>query len=151
MAGAAARTEEQASSLEETAASMEEMTSTVQQNADNSRQANQLASSAHDQASEGGEVVGRAVEAMGAIDDLVDANRLNVQLLASVPAVVLVLGGYPALFNTPWEGVARIPRCVKAHDVRSFHPGQVAIGSRPPSSTWRARAGCDPCARCTCR
>ena len=87
------------------------------------------------------------LRAMGAIDDLVDANRLNVQLLASVPAVVLVLGGYPALFNTPWEGVARIPRCVKAHDVRSFHPGQVAIGSRPPSSTWRARAGCDPCAR----
>ena len=38
------------------------------------------------------------LRAMGAIDDLVDANRLNVQLLASVPAVVLVLGGYPALF-----------------------------------------------------
>ena len=33
------------------------------------------------------------LKAMGAIDDLVDANRLNVQLLASVPAVVLVVGG----------------------------------------------------------
>ncbi|MEQ8495793.1 MAG: PAS domain S-box protein, partial [Gammaproteobacteria bacterium] len=64
-----ARTEEQASSLEETAASMEEMTSTVQQNADNSRQANQLASSARDQASEGGEVVGRAVSAMAEINE----------------------------------------------------------------------------------
>ena len=63
-----ARTEEQASSLEETAASMEEMTSTVQQNADNSRQANQLAASARDQAAQGGEVVGRAVEAMAGIN-----------------------------------------------------------------------------------
>ena len=31
---------------------------------------------------------------------------------------------YPALFNTPREGVARGRRCAKAHDVRSFHPGQ---------------------------
>ncbi|MBX9606476.1 MAG: PAS domain S-box protein [Gammaproteobacteria bacterium] len=62
------RTEEQASSLEETAASMEEMTSTVQQNAENSRQANELAASARDQAAEGGEVVGRAVDAMSAIN-----------------------------------------------------------------------------------
>ncbi|OOZ38570.1 hypothetical protein BOW53_15015 [Solemya pervernicosa gill symbiont] len=63
-----ARTEEQASSLEETASSMEEMTSTVKQNADNARQANQLAASARDQASEGGEVVGSAVNAMAEIN-----------------------------------------------------------------------------------
>ena len=31
------------------------------------------------------------LKAMGAIDDLVDANRLNVQLLASVPAVLLLI------------------------------------------------------------
>ena len=26
------------------------------------------------------------------------------------------------------EGVARFPPCAKGHDVRSFHPGQVALG-----------------------
>jgi len=62
------RTEEQAASLEETASSMEELTSTVKQNADNARQANQLATGARDQAEAGGEVVGRAVAAMGEIN-----------------------------------------------------------------------------------
>lgn len=62
------RTEEAASSLEETASSMEEMTSTVKQNADNAREANQLASSTRDQAEKGGEVVGRAVNAMTEIN-----------------------------------------------------------------------------------
>ena len=63
------RTEEMASSLEETASSMEEMTSTVRQNADNARQANQLAAGAREQAERGGEVVGKAVTAMGAINE----------------------------------------------------------------------------------
>ncbi|RDH84680.1 MAG: methyl-accepting chemotaxis protein [endosymbiont of Galathealinum brachiosum] len=62
------RTEEQASSLEETASSMEEMTSTVKQNADNAREANQLAAAARDQAEKGGEVVQKAVDAMGEIN-----------------------------------------------------------------------------------
>lgn len=62
------RTEEQASSLEETASSMEELTGTVTQNADNARQANQLASSARDEATKGGEVVGKAVSAMSEIN-----------------------------------------------------------------------------------
>ncbi len=62
------RTEEQASSLEETASSMEQMTSTVKQNADNARQANQLAAAARDQAEKGGEVVQKAVDAMGEIN-----------------------------------------------------------------------------------
>ncbi len=62
------RTEEQASSLEETASSMEEMTSTVKSNADNAKQANQLASAARDKAQEGGEVVDKAVTAMGEIN-----------------------------------------------------------------------------------
>ena len=62
------RTEEQASSLEETASSMEELTSTVRQNADNARQANQLAAGARDQAEQGGEVVQKAVSAMGEIN-----------------------------------------------------------------------------------
>jgi methyl-accepting chemotaxis protein len=63
------RTEEQASSLEETASSMEEMTSTVKHNADNASQANQLAGAARGLARKGGDVVGRAITAMGAIND----------------------------------------------------------------------------------
>ena len=62
------RTEQQASNLEETAASMEEMASTVKQNADNAQQANQLAISARAVATEGGNVVGQAVEAMAHIE-----------------------------------------------------------------------------------
>jgi len=62
------RTEEQASSLEETASSMEQMTSTVKQNADNAREANQLAAAARDQAEKGGDVVHKAVNAMGEIN-----------------------------------------------------------------------------------
>nr|WP_252734128.1 methyl-accepting chemotaxis protein [Pseudoalteromonas sp. C2R02] len=63
------RTEEQASSLEETASSMEEMTSTVRQNADNAKVANELAANTQDQASQGGQVVQRAVTSMAEIND----------------------------------------------------------------------------------
>ncbi|WP_245585324.1 methyl-accepting chemotaxis protein [Pleomorphomonas koreensis] len=62
------RTEQQASNLEETAASMEEMAATVKQNADNAQQANQLAASARVTATDGGEVVGKAVGAMSRIE-----------------------------------------------------------------------------------
>ena len=61
------RTEQQASALEQTAASMEELTSTVKQNADNARQANQLAMSASSVAVQGGAVVSKVVDTMGAI------------------------------------------------------------------------------------
>jgi methyl-accepting chemotaxis protein len=64
----AARTEHQASSLQQTASSMEELTGTVKQNADNARQANSLASNASAVATEGGTVVLRVIETMGAID-----------------------------------------------------------------------------------
>lgn len=63
------RTQEQSSALEETASSLEEMTATVKQNASNATQANQLASGARDAAEKGGQVVGAAVAAMGAITD----------------------------------------------------------------------------------
>ena len=62
------RTEQQASNLEETAASMEEMAATVKQNADNAQQANQLAASARGTATDGGDVVGKAVGAMSRIE-----------------------------------------------------------------------------------
>jgi methyl-accepting chemotaxis protein len=63
------RTQQQAAALEETASSMEEMTATVKQNADNARQANQLAVGAREQAERGGEVVHRAIGAMGEINN----------------------------------------------------------------------------------
>ncbi|MBN5088312.1 PAS domain-containing protein [Stenotrophomonas maltophilia] len=62
------RTEQQAANLEETAASMEELTSTVRQNAEHARQANQLAQDAHGVASQGGDIVGKVVITMSAIE-----------------------------------------------------------------------------------
>lgn len=62
------RTEAQAASLEQTASSVEQFTATVKQNADNAAQANSLASSARTEAEKGGDVVGRAVEAMREIN-----------------------------------------------------------------------------------
>jgi methyl-accepting chemotaxis protein len=59
-----ARTEKQAASLQETAASMHEITTTVRNSADHAQQANQVASAARQAAEHGGEVVGRAVQAM---------------------------------------------------------------------------------------
>jgi methyl-accepting chemotaxis protein len=59
-----ARTEKQAASLQETAASMQEITTTVRNSADNAQQANQVAAGARQAAEHGGEVVGRAVDAM---------------------------------------------------------------------------------------
>ena len=63
----AQRTQEQASSLEETASSMEELTSTVQSSADHAAEAHRLAVAARAQAEQGGQVVERAIVAMGAI------------------------------------------------------------------------------------
>lgn len=62
------RTEEQASSLEETASSMEEMTSTVKQSAEHAGHANDLAIEARTKATQGGEVVAKAVSAMSEIN-----------------------------------------------------------------------------------
>jgi methyl-accepting chemotaxis protein len=97
------RTEEQASSLEETAASMEEMTSTVKQNADSAQQANQLANTARNDAEKGGQVVTRAVDAMGAITDsstriadiisTIDAIAFQTNLLALNAAVEAARAG----------------------------------------------------------
>lgn len=63
-----ARTESQASSLEQTAASIEELSSIVRQNADNASQANQLAFAAAGTATRGGEMMGKVVDTMSAIN-----------------------------------------------------------------------------------
>jgi methyl-accepting chemotaxis protein len=62
------RTEQQASALQQTAATMEELGTTVRNNADNAGQANQLAQGASAVAARGGEVVGKVVTTMQAIN-----------------------------------------------------------------------------------
>jgi methyl-accepting chemotaxis protein len=62
------RTEKQSSNLQETAASMDQLIGTVKNNANNAKQANNLAASARQSAEHGGDVVSRAVQAMGEIN-----------------------------------------------------------------------------------
>mmetsp|Transcript_13868 Transcript_13868/g.15638 ORF Transcript_13868/g.15638 Transcript_13868/m.15638 type:complete len:896 (-) Transcript_13868:106-2793(-) len=53
------------------------------------------------------------LQAMGSIDDLMDANRLNVQLLATIPAVLLVTFGtrffFTALYSLRSKGLVGLP------------------------------------------
>jgi len=53
------------------------------------------------------------LQAMGSIDDLMDANRLNVQLLATIPAVLLVTFGtrffFAALYSLRSKGLVGLP------------------------------------------
>ena len=65
----AQRSEHQASSLEETTATMEELSATVRQDADNAQEANRVATAAREAATTGGEIVDRAVTAMGGIEE----------------------------------------------------------------------------------
>jgi methyl-accepting chemotaxis protein len=62
------RTEEQAASLEQTSASMEQIAATVKKNAENAQQANASASDTRTVADRGGQVVGKAVDAMAKIE-----------------------------------------------------------------------------------
>lgn len=62
------RTEQQAASLEETASSMNEMTTSVIANASKTDQANQMSEDAEKRATEGGEVVKKAIGAMQSIN-----------------------------------------------------------------------------------
>jgi methyl-accepting chemotaxis protein len=79
-----ARTEQQAGSLEETASSMEELTSTVRHNADNADRANQMALAASHVAVRGGEIVGKVVDTMGAIDG---ASRKIVDIIGVIDGI----------------------------------------------------------------
>ena len=62
------RTEEQASSLEETASSMESLSETMFRNAEFAREASSLANVVRNEAGDGGDVVDRAIAAMGEIN-----------------------------------------------------------------------------------
>ncbi|MFM2085997.1 MAG: hypothetical protein RLZZ237_866 [Pseudomonadota bacterium] len=98
-----ARTEAQASSLEQTAASMEELTGTVSQNAGNAQQASALAGAASQLAQQGGAVVARMVDTMGAIGQssskiaeitgVIDAIAFQTNILALNAAVEAARAG----------------------------------------------------------
>ncbi|WP_022686664.1 globin-coupled sensor protein [Sphingomonas phyllosphaerae] len=62
------RTEQQAASLEETAAAMDEIVTTVRQTAEGASQANRIVGEARNEAEESGQIVRRAVDAMGGIE-----------------------------------------------------------------------------------
>ncbi|MFC7377524.1 methyl-accepting chemotaxis protein [Brevundimonas sp. GCM10030266] len=66
------RTERQAASLEETAAALDEITATVKRTAENALSADTVVGQARTQAQSGGEVVQRAVAAMGEIEQSSD-------------------------------------------------------------------------------
>ena len=97
------RTEQQASALQQTAASMEELTGTVSQNAGNARQASSLAADASHLAQQGGAVVARMVDTMGAIGQssgriaditgVIDAIAFQTNILALNAAVEAARAG----------------------------------------------------------
>lgn len=62
------RTEQQAASLEETAAAVEQITATVARSAEGALEAGTMVRLSHDQATDGQEIVSRAVAAMGQIE-----------------------------------------------------------------------------------
>jgi len=64
----ARRTERQAASLEEAAAAIEEITTVVRKSAEGAKEARDVASRAHTQATQSGEVVREAVQAMAGIE-----------------------------------------------------------------------------------
>ncbi len=78
------RTEMQATNLEETACTMEELTSTVHHNANNSQRAQQLASEAKFSAEQGGDVVGRTIDAM---EDINDSSSKIAEIIGTVDEI----------------------------------------------------------------
>jgi methyl-accepting chemotaxis protein len=86
------RNERQAASLEETAATMNHITALVQDSADNAARVQAAMTETHEQASKGGDVVRRAVDAMSAIEassqsirqviDVIDGIAFQTNLLA---------------------------------------------------------------------
>jgi methyl-accepting chemotaxis protein len=69
------RNEQQAATLEETAAAMNEATHGVQQSAHSAIEVQKTITEAHEEATEGGQVVSRAIEAMAAIEH--SAHEIN--------------------------------------------------------------------------
>ncbi|WP_273703717.1 methyl-accepting chemotaxis protein, partial [Candidatus Accumulibacter vicinus] len=87
---------EQAASVEETTASMEQMSASIVQNTDNAKVTDGMASTAAHQAAEGGEAVGRTVEAMKTIAEkigIIDDIAYQTNLLALNAAIEAARAG----------------------------------------------------------
>ncbi|TLD45529.1 MAG: Methyl-accepting chemotaxis protein I [Accumulibacter sp.] len=87
---------EQAASVEESTASMEEMSASIVQNTENAKRTDGMASTAARQAVEGGEAVGRTVEAMKSIAEkigIVDDIAYQTNLLALNAAIEAARAG----------------------------------------------------------
>ena len=87
---------EQAASVEETTASLEQMTASVAQNTENAKVTDNMASKAAKEAGEGGEAVGKTVEAMKSIADkigIIDDIAYQTNLLALNAAIEAARAG----------------------------------------------------------
>ncbi|WP_371322912.1 methyl-accepting chemotaxis protein [Dechloromonas sp. ZY10] len=87
---------EQAASVEETTASLEEMTASVAQNTENAKVTDNMASKAAKEAGEGGDAVGKTVEAMKSIADkigIIDDIAYQTNLLALNAAIEAARAG----------------------------------------------------------
>ena len=87
---------EQAASVEETTASLEEMTASVAQNTENAKVTDNIASKAAKEAGEGGDAVGKTVDAMKSIADkigIIDDIAYQTNLLALNAAIEAARAG----------------------------------------------------------
>ncbi|HJW27520.1 MAG TPA: methyl-accepting chemotaxis protein [Rhodocyclaceae bacterium] len=87
---------EQAASVEETSASLEEMTASVSQNTENAKVTDGMAAKAAEEAAEGGDAVGRTVEAMKSIANkigIIDDIAYQTNLLALNAAIEAARAG----------------------------------------------------------
>ncbi|SJZ67234.1 globin-coupled sensor protein [Consotaella salsifontis] len=80
----AQRTEQQAASLEETSAALSEVSRAINQTAESAVRAQTSAATARTNAQKGGEIVGRAVEAMAAIEE--SSEKIN-KILGSIDEI----------------------------------------------------------------